>query len=140
LHGETVADLPTQIASAELVLNSAGIQTTVAVDPGRVPAAARQLLAVVVREAVTNILRHSDARSVSITFEDLDPCPTLVIVNDGAGQPQSGSSVDTPPFGTGLSGLAAQCAAAGGRLLAGPTGDERFEIRVELSRSGTGSQ
>jgi two-component system, NarL family, sensor histidine kinase DesK len=49
LHGETVADLPTQIASAELVLNSAGIETTVAVDSARVPASARQLLAAVVR-------------------------------------------------------------------------------------------
>ena len=87
VHGETVADLATQIASAELVLGSAGIDTTVDVDSAQVPASASRLLAAVVREAVTNILRHSDARMVSITFDGTGRCPTLVIVNDGAGRP-----------------------------------------------------
>ena len=94
VHGETVADLATQIASAELVLGSAGIDTTVDVDSARVPASASRLLAAVVREAVTNILRHSDARTVSITFNGTDP--TLVIVNDGAGRPNGGPAPEDP--------------------------------------------
>ncbi len=136
VHGETVADLPTQVASAELVLGSAGIQTTVDIDTAQVPASASRLLAAVVREAVTNILRHSDARTVSIAFHRSGPRPTLVIVNNGAGGTRSGIASATPPSGTGLASLAARCAAAGARLVSGPVDDGRFEVRVELAPSG----
>ncbi len=140
VHGETVADLPTQVASAELVLRSAGIQVTVDMDARRVPAAVSRLLAVVVREAVTNILRHSDARRVSIVFPGTGPSPTLVIVNDGATGARPGSAVAAPSSGTGLASLAARCAADGARLVAGPADDGRFEVRVELPSSGPGSR
>jgi two-component system, NarL family, sensor histidine kinase DesK len=139
VHGETVADLATQVASAELVLGSAGIETTVDIDTTQVPASASRLLAAVVREAVTNILRHSDARTVSITFPGTGPCPTLVIVNDGAGSTRSGTAT-APSSGTGLASLAARCAAAGARLVAGPADDGRFEVGVELKPSDSEPQ
>jgi two-component system sensor histidine kinase DesK len=132
VHGETVADLATQVASAELVLGSAGIRTEVDVDVALVPAYASRLLAAVVREAVTNILKHSAARTVSIGFES-GPCPTLVIVNDGTGTAEPAS------FGTGLASLATRCADAGARLVAGPAGGG-FEVRVELTPSGQGAR
>jgi two-component system, NarL family, sensor histidine kinase DesK len=138
VHGETVADLATQIASAELVLGSAGIETTIDVDSAQVSASASRLLAAVVREAVTNILRHSDARKVSITFDGTERCSTLVIVNDGARRPKGGTAPGGPSSGTGLAVLAARCATAGGRLVSGPANDGRFEVRVELPPSGTG--
>ena len=137
VHGETVADLATQIASAELVLGSAGIETTIDIGSPQVSASASRLLAGVVREAVTNILRHSDARKVSITFDGTGPCPTLVIVNDGAGRQKGGTATDGPSSGTGLAALAAQCATAGGLLVSGPATEGRFEVRVELPPSGT---
>jgi two-component system sensor histidine kinase DesK len=132
VHGETVADLATQVASAELVLRSAGIETTVDVDTTLVPASASQLLAAVVREAVTNILRHSDARTVSIAFHRNGRGPTLAIVNDGTGNMAAG----VPSSATGLASLAARCAVDGARLVAGPIADGRFEVRVELTPSG----
>lgn len=127
VHGDTVADLATQVASAELVLGSAGIATVVDVDVARVPASASRLLAAVVREAVTNILRHSAARSVTIAFGGT----TLVIVNDGTAGPRSG----VPLAGTGLASLAARCAETGARLTAGAVDDKRFEVKVELRPS-----
>jgi two-component system, NarL family, sensor histidine kinase DesK len=45
VHGETVVDLATQIASAELVLGSAGIETTIDVDSPQVSASVSRLLA-----------------------------------------------------------------------------------------------
>jgi two-component system sensor histidine kinase DesK len=138
VHGETVADLATQVASAELVLGSAGIETTIHVDSAQLSASASRLLAAVVREAVTNILRHSDARKVSITFDATERSSTLVIVNDGAGRPKGGTAPDGLSSGTGLAVLAARCAAAGGRLIFSPADDGRFEVRVELPASGTG--
>jgi two-component system sensor histidine kinase DesK len=128
VHGDTVADLASQLSSAELVLRSAGIGTTVDVDPARLPPAASQLLATVVREAVTNLLRHADAREVSITYDG--PSATLVIANDGVG---SGPGAGAPTSGTGLAALAERCREAGARLGYGPTGDGRFEVRVVLS-------
>ncbi|TWD73158.1 two-component system sensor histidine kinase DesK [Kribbella amoyensis] len=121
VHGETVADLATQLASAELVLRSAGIETAIDVDSTLVPLTESTLLAAVVREAVTNILRHSDARSVRVTFD----AATLLIVNDGVRSGPSGA-------GTGLGSLAARCASTGCRLSAGPVGDGSFEVKVEL--------
>jgi two-component system sensor histidine kinase DesK len=126
VHGDTVTDLASQLSSAELVLRSAGIATTVDVDPARLPPPASQLLAAVVREAVTNLLRHADARDVSITYDG--PAATLVIANDGVG-PGSGAATS----GTGLAALAERCREAGARLDHGPTGDDRFEVRVVLT-------
>jgi len=124
VHGETVADLATQVASAELVLGSAGIETAIDVDATGLPATTSRLLAAVVREAVTNVLRHSAARTVWITFAH----PTLTIVNDGG---STGST--STASGTGLASLAARCAAAGARLVAHPAEGGRFEVRVELA-------
>jgi two-component system sensor histidine kinase DesK len=135
VHGETVADLGTQLASAELVLGSAGIGTTVDVDVAQVPASASRLLAAVIREAVTNILRHSAARTVSIAFDRAGPRPALVIVNDGVGGPRSGTA-DGSSSGTGLASLAARCSAVGARLVACPADGGRFQVRVELPADG----
>ena len=140
VHGETVADLATQITSAELVLGSAGVETTIDVKSAQLSAPASRLLAAVVREAVTNILRHSDARKVSITFDGTGRCSTLLIVNDGAGRSKAGTAPHKSSSGTGLPALAARCAAAGGRLLFGPANGGRFEVRVELPSSGTRPQ
>lgn len=134
VHGETVADLATQVASAELVLGSAGIATVVDVDGTQVSAATSRLLAAVVREAVTNVLRHGNARTVSIAFDGA----TLVIVNDGPERPPSVTAPAPPSSGTGLASLAARSAAAGARLVAGATGGGGFEVRVEMTMSGTG--
>ena len=136
VHGETVADLASQVASAELVLGSAGIETTVDVDSAQLSTSVSRLLAAVVREAVTNILRHSDARKVSIMFDGSEPCPTLVIVNDGARRPKDDAAPDRPASGTGLAVLAARCASAGGRMVSGPATDGKFEVRVELPPNG----
>ncbi|MEV0201446.1 histidine kinase [Nonomuraea sp. NPDC050691] len=133
VQGETVAGLSPQLASAGLVLASAGIETTIDADAGdiaRMPDSMSRLLAAVVRESVTNVLRHSDARTVSITFAGTPPYPTLMVVNDGVRRDRDAAQGD-PVGGTGLASLAARCAAAGARLVAGPVADGRFEVRVE---------
>ena len=136
VHGETVTDLATQLASAELVLRSAGIATTVDVDSPRLPASTSRLLAAVVREAVTNILRHSDARTVSIALDRTGPSPTLVIVNDGVPSPRPATTADGSSSGTGLASLAARCSAVGARLVSHPADGGRFEVSVELPAGG----
>lgn len=136
IHGETAADLAAQLRAAELVLSSAGINTTVDADPADVaemPDDMSHLLAQVLREAVTNVLRHSDARQVTIALSGghpgTGPCGILRIMNDGARAPDPAGRPDDS--GTGLAALAARCSAAGARLVAGPTAMGTFEVRVD---------
>jgi len=77
----------------------------------------------VVREGVTNIVRHSAAQHVTITGRRRDGRISLVIRNDGAGPPG--------PPGAGLDGLRARIAARGGTLVAGRE-DDRFQLAVDI--------
>jgi two-component system sensor histidine kinase DesK len=126
VHGYGTVDLGEQLRTAELVLASAGVTTQVSVDPGGLDRSQVQLVAQAVREAVTNILQHSDAQNVSINLHRDAEAATLVVVND---RPRPATT--SPGFG--LAGLAARCDQAGARLTSGRVGD-RFELRVELPR------
>jgi two-component system sensor histidine kinase DesK len=77
---------------------------------GPLPDACRHLLGLVVREATTNVLRHSRARAVEVDYRLTDGLVRLRVRNDGAtGPPGSGA-------GTGLRTLADRLRAAGGEL------------------------
>ena len=122
VHGYGTVDLTEQLETARLVLTSAGISASVTAAPTDLGPATSQLAAATVREAVTNVLRHSDARHVRI---DLTPA-RLVISNDGLRR----YGASTP--GLGLAGLAERAAEGGARFSAGAAGD-RFEVRLELA-------
>lgn len=129
IHGEAVTDLPSQLRSADLVLTSAGVATTVEADPralAAMPAPLAALFATVVREAVTNVLRHSDARSAEIRVHAQGPAVTLSVENDGV-RPSARTGAGG---GTGLAALAARCGAVGADLVARRDGDGRFVVRV----------
>lgn len=141
IHDESTVDLAAQLGAAELVLSSAGIATTVEACPHDVadlPEGLSRLLAAVVRESVTNVLRHSDAREVTIglTGSGVEGRPhgILRIVND---QAREADPTGRPAgAGTGLAALSARCSAQGARLVAGPAGGGTFEVRVDLLPEG----
>lgn len=120
VHGYGTVDLAEQLETARLVLASAGISASVTAAPPELDPVTSQLAAATVREAVSNVLRHSDARHVRI---DLTPA-RLVISNDGL-RPA------TSTRGLGLAGLAERAAQGGARFSAAAAGD-RFEVRLEL--------
>jgi two-component system sensor histidine kinase DesK len=124
VHDYGTVDLAEQLRTARLVLGSAGIEARVSADPVDLDAAASSLVAATVREAVTNVLRHSRPQQVSLTLTRTAGTATLVIVNDGLRTPPG-------PPGMGLAGLAERAAQSGARLRAGAVGD-RFEVRLEL--------
>ena len=87
----------------------------------------------VVREATTNVLRHSGARSVTVGLSatataSRSPSPTTAGGGDG-------------PPGRGLAGLAERVEALGGRLEAGPVDGRGFRLAavVPVARAGRGS-
>jgi two-component system, NarL family, sensor histidine kinase DesK len=125
VHGYGTVDLAEQLETAQLVLGSAGIEAEVRADAVDLDPAASRLVAATVREAVTNLLRHSEARRVSLHLTETAGTVTLVIMNDGV-------STAAPSTGLGLAGLAERAAQVGARLRTGLVGD-RFEVRLELA-------
>jgi two-component system sensor histidine kinase DesK len=120
VSGYRTADLSVELAGARSLLASAGIDCRVIGDP-TVDGEPAGALGWAVREGVTNILRHSQARSCTITLRG----KVLTMSNDGA--PTSGFR-----FGSGLTGLHERVAALGGTVTAAPEAPNRFVLTVEL--------
>ncbi|WP_437584396.1 sensor histidine kinase [Paramicrobacterium sp. CJ85] len=119
--------LENELQNAREVLTAAGIPCDLRITVLPSTDAARRALAYVVREATTNILRHSSATSVTIAMTHDKGCSTLEISNDGV--PSDRPSDAT---GTGLAGLRARLADAGGTLTTSGAGG-RFVVTAEVS-------
>ncbi len=129
VRGYRGVDLAAELDGAAALLRSAGVPCTVEVSGplGEVPAPVREAAAWVVREGVTNVVRHavpSRCRvSVTVGGQEVE----VRVVNDGA-NPGTGR-------GTGLQGLAERLRPLGGRLSA--TGrDGEFTLVALLPRGG----
>ena len=87
---------------------------------------AAEPLALVLREATTNVVRHSEARSCTIRVTLDDDGAVLTVANDGARAPtaQADPVGPVPPApSSGLAGLTARIGAVGGTLVARREGD-----------------
>lgn len=116
--------LDTELAGARTALDAAGIETTIDRPQVELPADVEAVLAWTVREAATNVIRHSQARHSAIRLVPAIDHASLEIVDDGVG-PSNGAS------GSGLLGLEERLRAAGGRLEAGPRDDgPGFRVRA----------
>jgi two-component system sensor histidine kinase DesK len=123
-HGKHAVSLSTEAHGAATLLDAASIDTRIDADLLGLPAPVDEVLAWATREAVTNILRHSQARWCSIVAARHDGIVRLQIVNDGAGLPR--------PLGNGLTGLAERAGSLGGTMSAGPSRDRQFRLVIEL--------
>lgn len=110
VHGYRAVDLAEQLTAVGEVLRSCGVRCTVAQPDGEVPPPVAAELAAVLREAGTNVLRHSRAGWCRIEITREDGMVTMTVTNDGAvdGGPDEHSG--------GLRGLADRLAAAGGAV------------------------
>ncbi|MEV4244513.1 histidine kinase [Streptosporangium canum] len=154
VQGYRRTTLEDEIANAAKVLAAAGIDA--AVDHGRatgtdtLPEPARHILGLVMREATTNVLRHSRARRAHIAYDVEDGRARLRIGNDGVEDGRALLGADDGSVVTGharqraddedvVTGHTRQRADDGGvvaghtRLRAGGDGDS------ERSRTGTGT-
>ena len=95
------------------------------------------VLAWVVREGATNVIRHSRARRCEIRLTRDDEEAHAEITDDGRGHPpEPGKTAD----GSGLSGLAERVGALGGGFEAGPPPGGGFRLRVSLPLRETATQ
>ncbi|MEV6166193.1 histidine kinase [Streptomyces sp. NPDC052052] len=118
------SDLATELDRARSVLAASGVELSVRRSGTAVPPAADPLLSWVVREGVTNVIRHSGAGSCEIAVSGGMDQVRLDMSDDGCGI-EAGARTDGRPDGygrggNGLRGLAERLAAAGGSLQAGP--------------------
>ncbi|EOD65484.1 sensor histidine kinase, partial [Amycolatopsis vancoresmycina] len=122
-HGYRELSLEKESRTAETLLSASEIAVRVHLDQGDLPVQARTLLAKVLREGVTNVLRYSDVEHCEIDVRHHDGKVTLEITNDGV-------TADDPA--TTLAPLPDEVAALGGTATAKTGPDGRFRLRVEL--------
>ncbi|GAA1281643.1 hypothetical protein GCM10009609_52480 [Pseudonocardia aurantiaca] len=111
VHGYRAVDLNAQLAAIAQVLRSSGVRCTVTSAAGELPEPVTAGLAATVREASTNVLRHSRARWCTIEVVRSGDEVRMTVANDGVpalAAPDGHSS--------GLRGLDERLAESGGRL------------------------
>jgi len=123
--GMREVSLAGELAVAGTVLRAAGIRAVLPQAVDDVDPTARQLFGYVLREAVTNVVRHSHAHTCTVELTT----GSIRIANDGpAGiRTTEGAAVDLEP-GNGLVGLAARVTATGGTFSAAPGAHGGFEV------------
>jgi two-component system, NarL family, sensor histidine kinase DesK len=126
---EHVVSLRTEIEGAAALLSAAGIDARVDLDLPDLPPPVENVLAWAVREGITNVLRHSQASTCSITAARWDGMVRLEIENDGV--PASAGQ------GSGLAGLTERATALSGSVSGGPVGDRSFKLLLEVPEEVT---
>lgn len=121
VEGYRDVSLGAEVAGARQALAAAGIGAHLPGSLEEVPAERQELFGWVVREGVTNVVRHSGARTCWVEVS----ATSVVVADDGTG-PRGGST------GNGLSGLAARARDAGGALTVGRSARGGFELAVSV--------
>ncbi len=114
-----------ELASARRALESAGIELSLPAAAPEVPGEVRTLFAWVLREGVTNVIRHSGAVHCIVEMDDHH----LAVIDDGVG------GAPTDGTGNGLRGLRERAAAAGATLIAGPS-EHGYRLEVVIAHDG----
>jgi two-component system, NarL family, sensor histidine kinase DesK len=127
-RGQHTVSLSAELEGAAALLEAAGVQAHVELDLPRPPRPVEELLAWAVREGVTNVLRHSQARRCWIRATRQDGQVRLVIENDGA--PAAAGE------GSGLAGLAERARALSGSAAAAAAPGGRFRLLVQVPWEG----
>ncbi len=109
--GYREVSLVTELAAARQVLAAAGIRPELPGSVDEVRGDLRELFGWVLREGVTNAVRHSGAHHLRVTIQHA----AIEVVDDGRGPAEEGRL-----GGAGLTGLAERVRAAGGHLEFGP--------------------
>lgn len=110
--------------NAAAVLRSAGITCEARIEVADLPTAVGAVFALAIREAATNILRHSRATQASLGLvRSGEDEIVLTVVNNGSGPLRTG--------GTGLAGLTERVAAWGGTVQTSRR-DETFTLIVRI--------
>jgi two-component system, NarL family, sensor histidine kinase DesK len=118
------SSVPAEIARAEMALAAAGIAFVPEVEAMALPPGPESVLALAIREAVTNVVRHAGAHSCRLRLFRWQGDARLVIEDDGRG----GLAAE----GSGLSSMRERLAALGGTLERSGENGTRLLIQIPL--------
>ncbi|MGI5237388.1 sensor histidine kinase [Dactylosporangium sp. CA-139066] len=126
--GYRESGLTAELTRAKGALSTAGIAADVLRTADPLPDDADRLLAWVVREATTNVVRHSNAAHCEISVTTDEAAALLTVTDDG-----DFPATATPPTpGNGLRGLTERLQAAGGTLHAAARPGGGFVLTARL--------
>ncbi len=126
VHGYRQLAFDDALQTARTTLAAAGIDCRVDGVASGLPTEIESVLAWAVREATTNVVRHSDARTCAITLTTDAHGVALQVEDDGAASPTANGD------GTGLVGLAERARDLHGVLEAGTQPGGGFRVRLTL--------
>jgi two-component system sensor histidine kinase DesK len=106
VEGYRELTLPGELARARTALSAAEIEADLPNSTDDVPSDARELFAWVVREGITNVIRHSGARRCTVVLGEHE----VEVRDDGRGTESTGA-------GNGITGLRERAAALGGTVV-----------------------
>ncbi|WP_237774433.1 sensor histidine kinase [Actinosynnema sp. ALI-1.44] len=124
VSGYRKMSLPAEIATAKAALLAAGIDADLPQAVDDVPGELREPFGYVLREAVTNVIRHSGASRCEIRLGE----SWIEVVDNGRGR-----SADGDHDGNGLAGLRERLAKVDGRLTAAQRGEGGFMVRADVT-------
>lgn len=127
VSGYRKASLPAELVGARAALQAAEITADLPHAVDNVPAELQEPFAYVLREGVTNVIRHSNARRCEVRLGD----SWIEIRDDGTPNPSAGG------HGHGLAGLSERLTKIGGNLSAGPAPTGGFVVRASAPATVT---
>ncbi|MFI6206313.1 sensor histidine kinase [Streptomyces sp. NPDC051041] len=120
--------LEQELGSAQSLLQAADVDVRVDIRLGKLDQQVDSMLAAVLREAVTNLLRHSRAGSCRMEAVEEAGWVRLSVVNDGVDPAYRDASPDS---GSGLGNLRARLRTASGRLTVSRGPADTFRLTAE---------
>ncbi len=135
--GYRESTLASELQRANEILAAAGIRLSVRDAAGMLPPACETLFAWVVREGVTNVIRHSRAQQCVVAIARGTDAATITITDDGQSDDSHRMIAQDAVAnrGNGLRGISERAAALQGCCDAGPLGERGFQLAVSLPLS-----
>jgi two-component system sensor histidine kinase DesK len=127
IQGYHSRSLQAEAQQAAAALEAAGVKVRFDFAHANLPATHEGVLALALREAVTNVIRHAKATSCTLSLQSVPGGCRLEVRDDGCGR--------LSPEGTGLSGMRKRVEALGGQLQRDALAGTRILITLpEVSR------
>jgi two-component system sensor histidine kinase DesK len=133
VSGYRSLSLATEVETARALLAAAGVLVEVSGVATPLPDRLDECAGAVVREAVTNVIRHASARRCRISIVRTGD-RVVIDVRNGGNAPATGSA--TIAYGNGLTGLSERVSDIGGDLWTGRE-DGEFVLRATLPMTAT---
>jgi two-component system sensor histidine kinase DesK len=128
VRGYHALSLQAEAEQAAATLQAAGVKVQCDFAPANIPPSHEGVLALALREAVTNVIRHAQAHSCDLRLRPVADGCELEIKDDGCGR--------MSPEGTGLTGMRHRVEALGGKLVREVSSGTRLLITLPV-KSGS---